>query len=353
MRPSFVTGRARLWLYMAQWALIAALLALLLSAQPDVRWSQALAVALPLATIYAFVCGSAWYVASGLPLGGAGLTRTLATAATAALVSSAFWVVLGGAWVRWLARWWSDAAQPDALQGLRPLVFSLGLLLYLLSLAGSYLLLALERSQAAERRGLEGQVLAREAELRSLRAQIDPHFLFNSLNSISALTTVDAGAARRMCVLLADFLRESLALGGEDRIPLARELHMARRFLEIERVRFGDRLHVDVDEGNAGAVPVAPLLLQPLVENAVTHGVAHVLAGGTIRIRATAGAAWLTIVVENPCDADRPRRTGTGVGLANVRARVRALYGTDARVDASEVDGSWRVELRLPIGAAA
>jgi hypothetical protein len=349
MRPSFVTGRVRLWLYLTQWALISALLALLLAAQPEVTLIQALAIAVPLATVYAFVCGSAWYVARSLPPGGAGGLRLLATAATAALVSSAFWAVTADGWVRLLQRWWTASVPADGVAGLRPLVFSLGLLLYLLSLAGSYLLLALERSQAAERQALEGQVLAREAELRSLRAQIDPHFLFNSLNSISALTTVDGAAARRMCVLLADFLRESLALGAAERIPLTRELQMARRFLDIERVRFGDRLQVEIQEGEAGDLAVPPLLLQPLVENAVTHGIAHVLEGGTIRIRAAAGSASLTIVVDNPCDADRPRRTGTGVGLANVRARLRALHGADARVDASEADGQWRVEVRLPL----
>jgi two-component system sensor histidine kinase AlgZ len=151
-----------------------------------------------------------------------------------------------------------------------------------------------------------------------------------------------------MCVLLADFLRDSLALGSERRIPLARELALAARFLEIERVRFGERLNVDVSAAGAGECLVPPLLLQPIVENAVTHGVAHVVSGGTIRIRASRGTATLTITVENPCDPDRPRRTGTGLGLANVRARLRALYGDNAHIAASEAGGLWRVDLSLP-----
>jgi two-component system sensor histidine kinase AlgZ len=191
-------------------------------------------------------------------------------------------------------------------------------------------------------------VLAREAELRSLRAQIDPHFLFNSLHSISALTTANPTAARRMCVLLADFLRDSLALGSEDRITIGRELRLAERFLEIERVRFGDRLRVEVSAAEDDTRLVPPLLLQPIVENAVTHGVAHVIAGGTIRMALTGTVGSLTIVVENPCDPDRPRRTGTGLGLANVRARLRALYGDNAWVSTTEAAGTWRVEMSLP-----
>src|ERR671920_1887657 len=102
-------------------------------------------------------------------------------------------------------------------------------------MAVSYLAAAFTVSRDAEHRGLELQVLAREAELRALRAQLAPHFLFNSLQSISALTTVDAAAARRMCLLLADFLRETLSLGARDRIPLSAELALVRKFLAIEQ----------------------------------------------------------------------------------------------------------------------
>jgi len=104
------------------------------------------------------------------------------------------------------------------------LIFGFGLLLYLLSISVSYLLAAFERSREAERRGLEAQVLAREAELRSLRTQIDPHFLFNTLHSISALTTADPPAARRMCLLLGDFLRDSLALGSKGALLKAQSI---------------------------------------------------------------------------------------------------------------------------------
>ncbi|HEV3484576.1 MAG TPA: histidine kinase, partial [Vicinamibacterales bacterium] len=198
------------------------------------------------------------------------------------------------------------------------------------------------------RQGLRGEVLAREAELRSLRAQIDPHFLFNSLHSISALTAVDAAGARRMCLMLADFLRESLALGAETRIPLARELALVERFLSIERIRFGERLQMSIDPDAAGACLVPPLILQPIVENAVTHGVAHVLDGGTIRIAALCSGSTLSIAVENPCDPARPRRSGAGLGLSNVRARLQALHGMEGRLTAAEHEGVWRVDISMP-----
>ena len=105
---------------------------------------------------------------------------------------------------------------------------------------------------------------------------------------------------------------------------------------------------MEVSAGNAGACLVPPLLLQPIVENAVTHGIAHVLPGGTVRVTADRSGQALRIVVENPCDRDRPRGGGAGVGLANVRARLRALHGQDAWLAADERDGVWRVEVAMP-----
>lgn len=341
----------RLALYLAFWVAVGILLAAVLASQARLTIVESLVAAVPLAATYAFVCLSAWYVARSMPPGTGGV-RIAATVTTASLSSAAAWVLIARGWTRLLH--WSGALDVAAMgSGVYALLFGFGVLLYLLSIAGSYLLLTFERSREAERRGLEVQVYARDAELRSLRAQIDPHFLFNSLHSISALTTADPPAARRMTVLLGDFLRESLAVGSEPGIPLGQELRLAERFLEIERVRFGDRLRVEIDPGGADACLVPPLLLQPLVENAVTHGVAHLIEGGTVRVAAEQTPSMVRVAVENPCDPDRPRRTGPGVGLTNVRARLRALYGDEASLSAGEADGVWRVEVALPVEPAS
>jgi len=347
MHPILARGR-RLALYLGVWTILGILLAALIAGPGRLAWTQALAIAVPLALAYAFFCLSAWYVSRSTPLAPTGTIRLVATALTASVMSSTAWLVVARGWIEIFARGAGLADMDAGFPALRALIFGFGVLLYLLSLAVSYLLGAFEQARETERRGLEVQVLAREAELRLLRAQIDPHFLFNSLHSISALTTADPTAARRMCVLLADFLRNSLELGSEDRITIGRELRLAERFLEIERVRFGDRLRVEVTAGEDETYLVPPLLLQPIVENAVTHGVAHMIAGGTIRIVLTSTVGSLTVVVENPCDPDRPRRTGIGLGLANVRARLRALYGDNARLTTTEAGGTWRVEMSLP-----
>jgi two-component system sensor histidine kinase AlgZ len=348
MHPILARG-GRLALYLGLWAVVGALLALVLTGRMGLIWLQAALIALPIASAYAFVCLSSWYVARSLPIATTGTPRILATGFITAVLSSAVWLALARLWMAILVRrgWVPEAARAG---GHESLIFGFGVLLYLLSVAVSYLLITYEETREAERKALEVQVLAREAELRSLRAQIDPHFLFNALHSISALTTADPPAARRMCLLLGDFLRETLALGGEARITVARELKLVERFLAVERIRFGDRLDVEITAGpetESGLLP--PLLLQPIVENAVTHGIAHMLERGTIRIAATRTPSRLSVRVENPCDPDRPRGTGSGVGLSNVRARLRAMHGEDAIVETTERNGTWRVELSFPV----
>jgi hypothetical protein len=340
----------RLALYLALWVTVGGLLGALLVAQLGIAWTAAALTAVPLAILYAFICLSAWYVVRGMPLGATGAIRIVATALSASALSSAMWLLAARTWIGWLMGRGLVLPLGRGGPALYSLLSAFGLLLYLLSLAVSYLVAVVDHARASERRALEVQVLAREAELRMLRAQIDPHFLFNSLHSISALTTSDPASARRMCVLLADFLRESLALGVENRITLRRELGLAARFLDVERVRYGSRLQHRIDaEPEVGNCLVPPLLLQPLVENAITHGIAHTIEGGTVLVTARRQGGRLTVVVENPCDPDRPRTGGSGVGVANVRSRLAALHGTDARLETSEADGTWRVELVLPV----
>jgi len=153
--------------------------------------------------------------------------------------------------------------------------------------------------------------------------------------------------------LLADFLRESLQLGAANRIPLAREIGLVSKYLEIERARFGTRLEIAIDVApEAAAIEVPPLILQPLVENAVHHGVAHLVEGGEVMVRARQRDGLLELAVENPCDPDRPPSRGAGVGLGNVRSRSDTLFGHRASVDVTAAPNSFRVSIVLPASPA-
>jgi hypothetical protein len=310
---------------------------------------HAIAFVGPLTAVYAPMCLSAWYVCRAHPIGSTSASRLIASLGGAALQASALWVGLGALWAVALSR--MAGIGPDRAGIMRDLgvLFVAGVILYGQSIAVHYVLLAFETTRTAERRVLESQVTAREAELRALRAQLNPHFLFNSLNSISALTGSEPEAARRMCQLLGDFLRLSLALGARERVAFSEELALAERYLAIEQVRFGARLGVETQiELRARACQVPPLLIQPLIENAVKHGVADRVEGGVVRIEARRRGETLEVAVENPRDPEAPPRRGHGLGLKNVRERLLALDPRNARVDVFGEPERFRVLLTLP-----
>jgi sensor histidine kinase YesM len=335
--------------YLFAWGLVGALIAAQLVLAAPFGWVEALAFAVPLSLVFGFAGLGTFWVCQAAPLQLARLTRSLGTQLVAAIVSAALWLAAARGWAALLER--LDVSPGLAAKQLEaaPLLLGLGVALFLLTSALHYLLLAIGASQQAERRALELEIASREAELRALRAQIHPHFLFNSLNSINALIAARPEEARRLCVRLADFLRRSLTVGSRESIPLAEELDLAEQLLGIEKVRFGDRLaHAVVADDAARACAVPPLLLQPLVENAVTHGIAQMLEGGEIRIEAERRGPELRISIQNPRDADAPGRKGTGIGLQNVRRRLLALHGDAAEVRAAPDGEVFRVELRLP-----
>lgn len=313
-------------------------------------WFEIAAFALPLSLIYAFMCLASWWVCRTNPLAGGRTSRSILVQFIAALQSSLVWVAIGAVWASVLHSAWGFGPRGAALVRDLTVLFIAGIPLYALSVMVHYLFLALEASHDAERRALESQVGAREAELRALRAQIDPHFLFNSLNSINALIGSDPEGARRMCERLGDFMRHTLRLGSRRHVPLRDELALVDRYLDIEQVRFGDRLQIKrtIDADAAGCL-VPPLLLQPLVENAIKHGVAQRIDGGIIVLQVMRDGDVLRIEVENPVDADAPRTAGEGVGLENVRRRLQGTGAREAEMHAFREGACFRVALSLPV----
>ena len=224
-------------------------------------------------------------------------------------------------------------------------------------LAWSVLYVAIRRHLAfeAERaRHLRADALAQRARLQALRYQLQPHFLFNALNALSTLIVEERTAeASRMVSRLADFLRFTLAGSDADEVPLEEELEFARRYLEIERVRFGERLAVrfDVPAAVMGA-RVPNLLLQPLVENAIRHGLAT-QAGGSILVEARRADGILRLAVVNDGGNGASHTTSgngpaNGIGLANTRERLTHLYGDRHRLELRHAGAGARVEIELP-----
>jgi signal transduction histidine kinase len=185
------------------------------------------------------------------------------------------------------------------------------------------------------------QLALREAELRALEAQLNPHFLFNSLNSIRALVVENPPLAQDMLTRLANILRYNLHRDLMHTIPLASELEAVGDYLALEAVRFEDRLRVEFAIDPAAAqVAIPPMLLQTLVENALKHGIAPLPGGGDLIIRARLQGDGMIVEVENSGQIAATAPGSTRVGLANTRERLRILYGDGARLDLANCDGN-------------
>jgi sensor histidine kinase YesM len=183
------------------------------------------------------------------------------------------------------------------------------------------------------------QLALRDAELHALEAQVNPHFLFNCLNSIRGLVVENPPQAQEMITRLAHILRHNLSRDAAHTVPLSSEVDVVTDYLALESVRFDDRLRARFDLApGTGEIPVPSMLLQTLVENAVKYGIAPLPAGGDLVIRATVDRGLLVITVDNTGQLADAHADATQVGLANTRERLRLLYGDRARLEVTNVD---------------
>jgi two-component system sensor histidine kinase AlgZ len=328
---------------------IAGLLAYVLHTPDGLTWLDAGILGFALATTGELISLPAWYSCRISPLQRTPVWRLLTTHLVAAQVLSFLWLGVGKLIARALSYIPSLQGIDARFDQRTTIVYAAGCVFYLLAVSFHYVSLAQDASREFETRAMETSIQAREAELKALKAQINPHFLFNSLNSISALTSIDPSRARDMCVLLGDFLRLTLGLGEKTSVRFSEELDLLEKYMAIEKVRFGERLrmHEEIQEDSKICL-LPPLLLQPLVENAVKHGIAGLPEGGEIRLAVERQNGRLAILVENSWDPEAPPRRAGGLGLKNVQKRLEARYGKDASLRVDTEGELFRVSLSLP-----
>jgi two-component system LytT family sensor kinase len=216
-------------------------------------------------------------------------------------------------------------------------------------------LLAISHSMALryqEQRVSAFQRASHVAQLRSLRLQLNPHFMFNALNSVAALICKRSlDDAEEMVETLSDFLRSSLEMAPEEKVTLAREIELQRLYLDVESIRFADRLSVVYEiDPEVGMALVPGLITQPIVENVIRHAVAPSLARVVLAISAERDGEWLRIRIVNSAGGGRRHaRRSTGIGLSNVVLRLRGYYGERCSFEAgADQAGGYAVTLTLP-----
>jgi two-component system, LytTR family, sensor kinase len=189
-----------------------------------------------------------------------------------------------------------------------------------------------------------------EAELTLLRNQMNPHFIFNSLNSISSLTIIDPDKAHDMVIKLSDFLRYTVGYGQMQKVPLKKELEMCEAYLDIEKIRFGDKINVEMKVAEeALKVEVPSMLLQTLFENAIKHGIYNSLKPEKIFFKASIEENRLELIMENTFDKDGSKRVGTKTGLKNIKERLRLMYKNLAIFETQEIDNKFVVWINIPV----
>lgn len=220
---------------------------------------------------------------------------------------------------------------------------------YIAILTSTGLLLGVGSEAHRRVTALREEALVREAELERIKAQIHPHFLFNSLNAIHSLIGSDPSGARGGILSLSRLLRTSLDTAREPRIPLTKEMEIIRSYLELQKMRFEEGLETEIQvHGDAGEFPVAPMTIQPLVENAVKHGSTEGTA--SVSITATASGDWLAITISNLAQPGTdPSEWKEGVGLSSVRTRIRETWGERAELHfAATPSGKVTTSLKIP-----
>ena len=326
--------------YAVVWVFLGLLFALVLVGTGRLRPFETALITAPVIVLLAIECLGPWYYLRSLPLRSTAPLKLLGTWLISAMVMSA--LVLAVVHVTAAILRGNDPGLGSRLIPAVPVLAGMTILVYLLSIAMHYVLFALESSRKAE-------LLSREAELKALKAQVNPHFLFNSLNSISALTSSDPAKARDMCIRLSEFLRTSLRLGERVSIPFAEELALTKTYLDVEQVRFGARLRVKQDfDAGCASCEVPPLLVQPLIENSIKHGIATLVEGGEVSMTGRRAQDSIRITIENPFDPDAPETRRNGFGLASVRNRLNARYGSAARLEIQVDPDRYRVVLTIP-----
>jgi sensor histidine kinase YesM len=228
--------------------------------------------------------------------------------------------------------------------------FLVGILFYFLIIAFYYLIIYYTNFHDKTLRENELKNLVTQAELKSLKFQINPHFIFNSLNSMSALTTIDPTKARGMILKLAEFLRYTLVNNDRQKNKLSEELNNIKLYLEIEKIRFEDKFDfVDNVSPESKDELVPNMILQPLFENAIKHAVYESLEKVTLKFKSFVQNDFLNISLENNFDSSSENKSGSGIGLNNISDRLKLIYGLNNLMKVEKTDGIFKVNLYIPL----
>jgi sensor histidine kinase YesM len=336
-----------IYIYLIVWVIIAVIQAVLIIFATDLKYHIAILDSLVFNLLFALLAITIWYPIRYSNPDGRLSVRIAITYLIVGVVIITGWLYLGYMILKLILVnqdtyfvFLNDSFVARLATGI--LYYGVVLLIYHLFIYGK----ELEAKKLTE---TNLNLLVKESELNVLRSQLNPHFLFNSLNSISSLTISDPETARDMIIKLSEFLRYALKHGEKEKTKMAEEINNIDLYLQIEKIRFGDKLVFEKeisDECFGGLIP--NMILQPLFENAVKHGVYESTEPITIRMNCKRNPGGMLIEISNNFDPGQVSRKGAGIGLKNVRNRLKLIYGRDDLVRVDKSGGRFKVQLTIP-----
>jgi two-component system LytT family sensor kinase len=344
LRHPFLTNRRLTVYYGLFWLVASIVMVLIFTFANGIDFQIALVEVFSFIIIYAFIGASVWYVIKFTTLENNSTYRILLAHLIAASIIVFIWMYLGVVIIKLLhpeAAVWMKRGMVNRIFG--------GYMMYLIFVIFFY---AVNYYQSFKEKVLnEGKLLSlvKEAELHALKSQINPHFLFNSLNSISSLTMSDPARAQEMVINLSQLMRYSLKHDQNEKVLFKQELENNKLYLQIEKVRFGSKLSpiFEIDESCLNA-EIPNMILQPLYENAIKYGVYEATEPVEIKTIGKCKEEFLQITISNPYDATITSKKGEGIGLRNIRDRLQIIYGNPYLLKMEDNKKEFTVTLTIP-----
>jgi two-component system LytT family sensor kinase len=342
-----ISSRRNLYFYLLFWLIIIVINFLLLNLALQFSLVVSIGDSIVFNVLLSGLGLSFWYSTRYISFEDTGIYKILINHVIAAVVISALWLLCG--YLILVEVFGFGESYQNFFYSTIPWRFSIGILIYFVITSFYYLITYYSGFQERKLHEAELKNLVTQAELKSLKFQINPHFIFNSLNSMSALTTIDPERARGMILKLAEFLRYTLANNDQQKNKLGDELNNIKLYLEIEKIRFEDKFEFTEDlSGECLEHEVPNMLLQPLFENAIKHAVYESLEKVQINLKCTGENGYLRIEVSNTYDPAIKSKKGTGVGLKNISERLKLIYHHDNLMQVSRENNIFKVTIFIP-----
>ncbi len=349
MSNPFISNKKIRALYFSIWFFISQAQVLLLTYFLNVKLLNAYYDSFVFNFLYMALGLSFWFTVSFNSLENYSTSKVFLNHIAAAVITSGLWILIGYYAIINLIT--GDKVYSEFL--LKSLVwrFLIGILFYTVIIAVDYVIIYYNNFQEKLLKEVELNALVKEAELKTLKYQINPHFIFNSLNSISSLTISNPLQAQEMTIKLSSFLRSVLSKNEKQKNKLNEEINNAKLYLDIEKVRFAEKFEFIEDiKIECKEMEVPSMILQPIFENAIKHGVYESLDKVTIKLSCCMEKEYFKITIENNFDPESIPRKGEGIGLKNIRNRLKLIYNQENLLTVQKDTNLFRVNIFIPVG---